>query len=155
MRRACQWSLLLVLTAGCAGAPGGTPSRTSGGDSAAAPVAEAPPEPGHMRADEVPGFLASHPEALLLDVRNPDEWNDDLGHIEGARQIPLPELPGRLNEIAAWKGKPVVVVCRSGRRSLRAASMLAGAGYRDVFNLEGGMAAWRQGERPSGPSTPR
>jgi rhodanese-related sulfurtransferase len=43
-------------------------------------------------------------------------------------------------------------VCRVGGRSQRAATMLAEAGYRDVFNLEGGMAAWRQSERE--PATP-
>lgn len=91
-------------------------------------------------------FLASHPEALILDVRNPDEWDDRYGHIEGARLIPLPELPGRAAEIVAWKDQPVMLVCRSGERSQTAAEMLAAQGFRKVINLEGGMIAWRESE---------
>jgi rhodanese-related sulfurtransferase len=141
---------LLLLLAGCTGAPGGAPSRTAGRDtttlSGTAPAAPV----GQLRAVEARRFLTSHPEALVLDVRNPDEWNDDLGHIEGARQIPLAELPARVNEVADWKDKPVVVVCRVGGRSQRAAEWLAGAGYRQVMNLGGGMAAWRQSEGSQG-----
>jgi sulfur dioxygenase len=101
---------------------------------------------GHLQAIEVRDYLASHSDALVLDVRNTDEWNDELGHIEGARQIPLPELQDRLGEIESWKGKPVVVVCRSGSRSARAAELLAASGFQQVMNLEGGMTAWRQAE---------
>jgi rhodanese-related sulfurtransferase len=89
-------------------------------------------------------LLRQHPEALLLDVRNPDEWNDDLGHIEGARLLPLPELESRIGELAAWKDKPVVTVCRVGARSRTAAEEMAAAGFQNVSNLAGGMAAWRQ-----------
>ena len=49
------------------------------------------------------------------------EWNDDLGHIEGARQIPVTDLPNRIGELSAWTQKPVVVVCRVGVRSALAA----------------------------------
>src|SRR5689334_22802578 len=88
-------------------------------------------------------YLADHPEALVLDVREPAEWNDDVGHIEGARQIPLGELEGRMSEIEAWKDKPIVVVCRTGVRSQEAADKLRAAGFKLALNLEGGMAAWR------------
>lgn len=141
---------MLLILAGCAGAPGETPSRTAGGDRET-PAGTIPATTvGHLRAVEARIFLAAHPEALVLDVRNPDEWDDDLGHIEGARQIPLAELPRRATEVAAWKDRPVVVVCRVGGRSRRAAEWLAGAGYRQVVNLEGGMAAWRQSEGSRG-----
>jgi rhodanese-related sulfurtransferase len=142
--------LLLLLLAGCAGAPGGAPSRTAGGDTTTRSATGLPAPVGHLQAVEARRFLASHPEALVLDVRNPDEWNDDLGHIDGARQIPLAELPARANEVAEWRDKPVVVVCRVGGRSQRAAEWLAGAGYRQVMNLEGGMVAWRRSEGPPG-----
>jgi rhodanese-related sulfurtransferase len=99
-----------------------------------------------MSADRARAFLAGHTETLVLDVRNPDEWNDAYGHIEGARQIPLPELPARVAEIEAWKDKPIMVVCQAGGRSREAAELLAGRGYRRVFNLEGGMIAWRETE---------
>jgi rhodanese-related sulfurtransferase len=99
-----------------------------------------------MAASAARAFLASHPEALVLDVRNPDEWDDPYGHIEGARQIPLPELSARVIEVEGWKDKPIVLVCRSGSRSQTAAELLASLGYRQVINLEGGMIDWRETE---------
>ncbi len=106
-----------------------------------APVAG---NPSGMAAPEAQRLLTEHPEALVLDVRNPDEWDDDLGHIEGARLIPLPELPARMTKIEGWREKPVLVVCRVGVRSAEAAEILAGAGFQSVANLEGGMSAWRK-----------
>lgn len=155
MRNACQWCVILVLVAGC----GGTASDRSAArspDSTAVPGAAqtpaAPPTglPDRLSATGARRFLAAHPEALVLDVRNPDEWNDDLGHIDRARQIPLPELSQREGEIAAWRDKPVVVVCRAGGRSHEAARMLREAGFQQVMNLEGGMLAWRSSEKVAG-----
>ncbi len=96
-----------------------------------------------MSAADAHAYLADHPEALVLDVREPAEWNDDLGHIEGAKQIPLETLEARLAEIDAWKDKPVIVVCRSGERSERAVETLRAAGFKLAVNLEGGMSAWK------------
>ncbi len=85
-----------------------------------------------------PREVASSDEALqLVDVREPDEW--DAGHVDGAHHIPLAELPGRLEEID--RSRPVVLVCRSGRRSAYATRLLYDAGY-DARNLEGGMQEW-------------
>jgi len=149
MRRACQWLAVTLLVTGCAGAPGERSADSPAGDSASVGAATpaAPESPvGRMTASDARMFLASHPEALVLDVRNPDEWNDDLGHIDGARQIPLPELAARVAEVEGWKDKPIVLVCRAGRRSHTAAELLAGHGYRELYNLEGGMIAWRESE---------
>jgi rhodanese-related sulfurtransferase len=74
-------------------------------------------------------------EALLLDVREPYEW--DLGHAPGAVHVPM----GDLRRDTVEDGTPVVVVCRSGNRSGVAAEALAGVGYR-AWNLVGGMQAW-------------
>jgi rhodanese-related sulfurtransferase len=149
MRSGCQWLAGMLLCVGCAGAPGERSARPSEADSASVQaVNPAAPESriGRMEAPAARAFLASHPEALVLDVRNPDEWDDAYGHIEGARQIPLPELSARLSEVEAWKDKPIVTVCRAGPRSQAAAELLASLGYRRVFNLEGGMIAWRESE---------
>jgi adenylyltransferase/sulfurtransferase len=77
---------------------------------------------------------------FLLDVR--DAWEWQVGNLEtlGGRLIPLGELPGRLGEIPV--GRPVVVVCRSGQRSLTAARQLLDRGFADVYNLRGGLQAW-------------
>ena len=141
LQRLSVGAVLVLGLAGC----GGSGGEHSAGDAARTGVATMRAASiGHLQAVEAKGFLESHPEALVLDVRNPDEWDDALGHIEGARLIPLPELEGRLAEIAAWKDRPVVTVCRSGVRSARAARILSDAGFRQALNLEGGMSAWRR-----------
>jgi hydroxyacylglutathione hydrolase len=73
----------------------------------------------------------------LLDVRTPGEWSE--GHVGGARWIPLPSLPARLDEVPAG---PLAVICGSGYRSSLATSLLERAGRRDVLNIRGGWAAW-------------
>ena len=78
--------------------------------------------------------------ALLLDVREPGEYSEV--HAANVLLIPLGELNSRLNEIAMHKDKPVVVMCRSGRRSARAVGMLQEAGFTQVSNMKGGMLAW-------------
>jgi rhodanese-related sulfurtransferase len=113
------------------------------GSSARAPGDQPSATPSSLSAVEAKSYLGDHPEALVLDVRNPDEWNDALGHIEGAQQIPVHELGARIAEIDAWRDKPIIAVCRSGVRSQRAAEMLRAAGFKLVLNLAGGMGAWR------------
>jgi len=76
-----------------------------------------------------------------IDVREPDEYNGALGHIRGAKLIPLGELKQRAGEIS--RDKPVVTVCRSGARSAQAVVMLQKEGFRDIANLHGGMLRWR------------
>lgn len=70
--------------------------------------------------------------ATLIDVRTPAEFAD--GHLQGAVNIPVDALQGRISEVGA-KSKPVVVYCRSGKRSARAKGMLKDAGYEQVFDL--------------------
>ncbi|GAA0452807.1 hypothetical protein Aca07nite_67730 [Actinoplanes capillaceus] len=79
---------------------------------------------------------------VLLDVRSPNEYA--AGHLPGAVNVPLDELPA----IAArYAGQDVVTVCHSGARSLSAARLLAAAGAR-VQSLAGGTEAWRQAGHP-------
>jgi hydroxyacylglutathione hydrolase len=86
-----------------------------------------------------------HPgEAQLVDVREPDEWTE--GHAPRAILIPLGELMSRRGELDP--ARPVVTICRSGRRSLTAAEILLGTGFRDVRSLNGGMIAWREAQMP-------
>jgi rhodanese-related sulfurtransferase len=84
--------------------------------------------------------------SLVLDVR--DEKEFAAGHLPKARHIPLSALPGRLGEIAKFKGKPVLVVCRSGSRSGSACRLLRRSGFTSVFNLKGGVSAWQQASLP-------
>lgn len=80
--------------------------------------------------------------ALLLDVREPEEFS--AGHAPEAKLIPLGQLAARLQEIAEHKDKPVVVICRSGRRSGIAVAQLQAAGFTQVCNVQGGMQAWEK-----------
>lgn len=84
----------------------------------------------------------THQGALLLDVRQPEEYA--AIHAPNATLIPLGELPARMQEISAWKDKPVVVICRSGRRSAKAVELLREAGYGNVSNLAGGIQDWEK-----------
>jgi glyoxylase-like metal-dependent hydrolase (beta-lactamase superfamily II)/rhodanese-related sulfurtransferase len=89
-----------------------------------------------------PQALAEHARAAqIVDVRQPDEFNGPLGHIGGARLVPLDELAARANELD--RARPVVAVCRSGARSARAALLLQKAGFAEAANLAGGMLRWR------------
>ena len=73
----------------------------------------------------------------LIDVREPDEVA--TGTLPGAVNIPLAELPGRIDELD--RSRTVVLLCRSGGRSAMAAEFLTNQGFDDVVNLAGGMLA--------------
>ena len=87
------------------------------------------------------GWLKEHlPQVLVLDVREPDEFRGELGHIAGAELSPLQALAARA--AALPRERPVVSVCRSGGRSGKAALSLLGAAFARVASLAGGMTAW-------------
>ena len=86
-------------------------------------------------------FEELSPAVQLIDVREPDEFVGPLGHIRGARSIPLGQLRERVGELS--KDRPVVVACRSGARSAQACVMLGKDGFTQVANLAGGMLRWR------------
>lgn len=89
---------------------------------------------GTIDAREAVRLIAAD-EAMLLDVRENDEWT--AGHAPGATHLPLGDVdPGRVPAT-----RPIVTVCRSGARSSKAAARLAAAGL-TVHNLAGGMRAW-------------
>jgi sulfur dioxygenase len=88
-----------------------------------------------------PNWLEEHrAEVQVVDVREPAEFNGPLGHIEGARLLPLGCLLEKIDLIE--RGKPVVTVCRSGARSAQATVILGKAGFERVANLSGGMLRW-------------
>lgn len=77
-------------------------------------------------------------DLILLDVREKEEYK--AGHIPKSVLIPLGELALRLNELD--KQKAVLVICRSGNRSLRAAEVLIKNGFKEVINYKGGLLSW-------------
>jgi len=85
-------------------------------------------------------------DVQVIDVREPQEFTDALGHIPGARLLPLSELGARAGEID--RDRPVVAVCRSGARSAQATVLLRKSGLTKVANLAGGMLRWRAESLP-------
>lgn len=101
-----------------------------------------------LSAAELRALLASDPPPLVLDVREPEEYRGELGHIPGALLMPLRELAARAGELEPHKGRIIVAVCRSGVRSTTAAAMLYGLGFERVYNLKDGMLDWNDRGMP-------
>ncbi|MFA5112137.1 MAG: rhodanese-like domain-containing protein, partial [Desulfobaccales bacterium] len=101
-----------------------------------------------LEADEAKAYMAKHREGeyTLLDVRQPREYEEE--HLPGARLMPLPQLPDTYKELDPEK--PTIVHCAVGGRSRVAAQMLNGWGFKEVYNLAGGIKAF-QGHKATGP----
>ena len=98
---------------------------------------------GTLQAVDVKqGAVLQSRGALLLDVRESDEYAQ--GHAPGSTLIPLGQLQHRLQEIDGYQNKPIVLICRSGRRSEQALKLLERAGFSAAVNVEGGMIAWQK-----------
>ncbi len=91
-----------------------------------------------VRATELAAELAGPGAPLLLDVREPHEW--EIARIDGARLLPLGQLPARLGEIDPHAA--IVTYCHRGVRSMRALEILRGAGFGNVRSLDGGIDSW-------------
>jgi rhodanese-related sulfurtransferase len=79
--------------------------------------------------------------ATVLDVR--DAATFAAGHVNGARVVTADQLADAANALKKYKDKAVVVCCENGQASAALARTLQGAGFTKVFNLRGGLAAWR------------
>lgn len=122
----------------------GFDSEEVGGFPLITDAAAVPPVTVHALATALEG--AEPP--LIIDVREPEEFTGELGHIQGSLLVPLDSLVRRLPKLAGYGDRTVVVACRAGARSRSAAAMLRAAGFARVSNLEGGMLAWVDAELP-------
>jgi len=84
----------------------------------------------------------------VIDVRGPDEFTGSFGHIAAARNIPIAELESRLAELAGLERAPLVLVCRTDKRSATAARTLRAAGFTQVIVLRRGMEQWNDAGLP-------
>ena len=100
-----------------------------------------PPEVHHLDAAESRRRVEAG--ALLLDVRNPTEWQ--AGHADGAAWIPMTELADRQEELPT--DREIVVICKTGSRSAQVAQALVAAGY-EAVNVAGGSEAWQEAGFP-------
>jgi rhodanese-related sulfurtransferase len=92
--------------------------------------------------------LENKEDVFLLDVRTEQEYNGDLGHIEGAVLIPVSELKNRMDELKDEKEKEIIVICRSGNRSAIATNILKDEGY-SAINMRGGMISYNAMQQKS------
>jgi molybdopterin/thiamine biosynthesis adenylyltransferase/rhodanese-related sulfurtransferase len=105
-----------------------------------------PPAGAEMSPVELATALQERPAPVVLDVREPWEW--EIARIAGSRLLPLGQLPSRLAELEA--GAEIVTVCHRGKRSLQAQQLLQGAGFR-ARSLAGGIDAWASEVEPGMP----
>ncbi len=102
-----------------------------------------------MEPRDLAARLAAGAVPIILDVRGPDEFTGPLGHIAGARNLPLDALAAEIPALARHGGA-IVTVCRTDRRSATAARLLRDAGAGEVSALRGGMEAWNRFGLPTG-----
>ena len=102
--------------------------------------------PGHYRDQSPLEVAAERGRARFIDVREPYEFTGELGHVPGSELVPLAGLE---RAARGWSHEHrLVIVCRSGARSGRAAAYLASVGFKDVINLAGGMIGWNEAGLP-------
>lgn len=92
--------------------------------------------------DELKRQLDAGEEVLVLDVRGASEFTGEGGHISGALNLALEDLPKRMAELEDYKQSTIRLVCRTDRRSAQAAQLLTAAGFIDAQPVRGGMTAW-------------
>ena len=100
---------------------------------------------GHMMGVvQLKEKLDQQQDVLVLDVRTTEDYLGEQGHIANSKNIPVEDLGSRLDEIADYVERPIAIVCRTDRRSAKAAQLLAGKGFVDVHVVKGGMTDWNQ-----------
>ena len=101
---------------------------------------------GVQQANTLEATRLINQDALVLDVREDKEFA--AGRIPNSRHIPLGQLGNHIKELEKYKGKPILISCRSGQRSAHACGVLKKQGFENVYNLAGGMMAWEQANLP-------
>ena len=81
-------------------------------------------------------------DLLLLDVRTEDDYHGEQGHVASSTLLPLEEIDQRIDELSDYLEKPILTICRTDRKSARAAQILASKGFADVHVVKMGMTDW-------------
>jgi rhodanese-related sulfurtransferase len=92
-------------------------------------------------------LLLNREDALVIDVREASEWS--AGHIPNSRHIAISQLEKQIHEIEKFKTRPLIVNCQTGNRSSSACGTLKKHGFEKVYNLAGGIGAWREAGLPT------
>jgi len=91
-------------------------------------------------------LMNNNDDVLVIDIRSTAEYKS--GHIKGAKNAPLAEFSSAIDSYANFKNQPVLIYCNSGNTATRAIKMLKKAGFENINNLAGGMAAWKEASLP-------
>ncbi|RLG31884.1 hypothetical protein DRN97_08700 [Methanosarcinales archaeon] len=106
-----------------------------------------------ITVEEAHEMMEADPEEIiLLDVRTEEEYEER--HIPDAVNIPLSELESRIGELDKYKSKKIIVYCKTGSRSRTASEILVQNGFKNVYNMLGGIEEWRINFPPSSLLTP-
>ncbi|MBK1722092.1 rhodanese-like domain-containing protein [Thiocystis violacea] len=97
---------------------------------------------GPLQATE----MVNHRDAVVIDVRPAADYAK--GHIINALNIPMNGFKNQMASLNKYKGKPIVINCRSGAQSSVACGQLRKAGFEEVYNLQGGIMAWEAANLP-------
>lgn len=95
-----------------------------------------------LEVEELKRRLDAGEELLVMDVRTPEDFVGEQGHLDVARNVPLEALTDGLDELGEDPERTIAIVCRTDRRSTKAAALLARRGFADVHVVRGGMTAW-------------
>ena len=101
-----------------------------------------------VSVDELKHRLDDKDDFLLLDVRTEEDYNGEQGHISGSKLIPLEKLEQHIDELNDYLEKTIIVICRTDRKSAKAALLLAQKGFADVHVAKMGMTDWLKHEYP-------
>ncbi len=101
-----------------------------------------------MEVENLKEKLDAKEDVLLLDVRSAKDYVGEQGHVKGSVLIPVEELEQRLTEIEDFIEKTVMTICRTDRRSVKAAQILTKHGFADVHVVRNGMTAWNEAAYP-------
>ncbi|MGD2119680.1 MAG: VTT domain-containing protein [Chromatiales bacterium] len=101
-----------------------------------------------LEITELKQRLDTGDELLILDVRTSDDFVGEQGHIAGSMNVPLEVLAKQLDHLSDYEEKPIAIVCRTDRRSAKAATILSRNGFADVYIVRNGMTAWHEQDWP-------
>jgi len=97
-----------------------------------------------LGVNELKQRLDSGEEILVLDVRTVADFGGEQGHLASARNIPVEDLAQHLDELQGYLERPIAIVCRTDKRSAKAAQLLTRRGFADVHVVRGGMTCWNE-----------
>ena len=99
-----------------------------------------------ISVEELKSKMNTDSSLVILDVRNPEELSGPLGKLDNVINIPVQELESKLNSLEKFKNNEIAVICRTGRRSGIAATILIENGF-NARNVVGGMVEFRESEK--------